>query len=128
MTDDNPDTKTVLVVDDLDTTRQILTYSLENAGYRTIEAADGFQAVKAAMDRRVDLILLDIMLPGMDGLEVLKRLRGEEKTKEIPIIAVTARSQKEEIISTMEAGANGYIIKPFTQETVLEKVKQFLKT
>ena len=127
MTDDNPDAKTVLVVDDLDTTRQILTYSLKNAGYRTIEAADGFQAIQAALDRHVDLILLDIMLPGMDGLEVLKRLRDEEKTKNIPVIAVTARSQKDEIINTMEAGANGYIIKPFTKETVLEKVKQFLK-
>ena len=128
MTGETPDSLTVLVVDDLATTRQILTYTLKSAGYKTIEAGDGFQAVQAAMDRKVDLILLDIMLPGMDGLKVLARLRGEEKTKMIPIIAVTARSQKEEIIKTMEAGADGYIIKPFTQETVLEKVRMLLKS
>ena len=128
MTEKTSDARTVLVVDDRATTRQILTYTLETAGYRTIEAADGFKAVELAMDRRVDLIVLDIMLPGMDGLKVLERLRGEKKTKEIPVIAVSARSQKEDILKTMEAGADAYIVKPFDKDTVLEKVGQLLKS
>ena len=128
MTGKTSDARTVLVVDDRVTTRQILTYTLEAAGFRTIEAADGFKAVELAMDRRVDLIVLDIMLPGMDGIKVLERLRGEKKTKEIPIIAVSARSQKEDILKAMEAGADAYILKPFDKETVIDKVNQLLKS
>ena len=127
MTQENSRERTILIVDDLVTTRQILTYTLQAAGYRTIEAEDGFKAIQQAMDRRVDLILLDLMLPGMDGLQVLERLRGEERTKKIPIIAVTARNQKEDILNTMKSGADDYIIKPFTKETVLEKVGLFLE-
>ena len=94
MTGELSDSRTVLIVDDLATTRQILTYTLTSAGYRTLQAADGLQAIQLAADHRVDLILLDIMLPGIDGLKVLERLRGKPETKAITVIAVTESHQK----------------------------------
>jgi PleD family two-component response regulator len=100
---------------------------LAQEGFEAVAAINGLEAMKKLQEVRPDLILLDIIMPYMDGLEVLKKIKDDERLKNIPIILLTNLSQKEEISKGLELGANDYLIKShFTPSEVMEKVKKYL--
>jgi two-component system response regulator VicR len=116
--------KTVLVVEDNKSTRDIVVHNLAAAGFRTVEAADGEAAVQALGRQTVDVILLDVMMPKMDGFTVCRLLKQPGPTASIPIIIVTARNEREDVMKAVQSGADDYIVKPFTKDTLLEKVRK----
>ena len=103
------DAKTILIVDDEQPIVDILVYNLKKEGYNTIEASDGMTAVDIALDKKPDLILLDIMLPKLDGLSVCKRIKN---SLNVPIIMLTAKDSEIDKILALELGADDYITKP----------------
>ena len=107
----NNDKKTILIVDDEKPIVDILVYNLQKEGYNTLEANDGLTAVEVALDKRPDLILLDIMLPKMDGLTVCKKIRT---TLNVPILMLTAKDEEIDKIIGLELGADDYVTKPFS--------------
>ncbi len=118
--------KLILIVEDdpksIKLTRDILTVS----GYATLEATDGKQGVALARDKKPDLILMDIQLPIMDGLEAAKILKSDAETKDIPIIALTASAMKGDEEKVYDAGCEEYMTKPFEISTLLKKVAEHL--
>ena len=116
----------VLVADDDHNLRKILCLFLKNARYETVEAANGREALNMAKSQNPDLILMDIMMPILDGFTVCKMLKDEAETKRIPILICTAKNRKEDLVSAIKAGAEDYIIKPFTKDTVLSKIEKAL--
>lgn len=115
----------ILVVDDEESIVTLLTYNLENAGYLTSTAIDGNEAIQKVKQENFDLILLDVMLPKMDGLEVCKYLRNNKI--ETPIIMLTALSDEFDKILGLELGADDYITKPFSPREVLTRIKVILR-
>ena len=115
----------VLVVDDFATMRRIVKNVLKQIGFTNIsEANDGKTALKALNGEKFDLILCDWNMPEMSGLEVLKQMKSDDALKDIPFVMVTAEAQKDHIIEAVKAGVNSYIVKPFTAETIGEKLKK----
>ena len=117
----------VLVVDDEEPIRKIVTFQLEKAGYYVAACGDGEEALRKVTEREPDLILLDVMMPSMDGYEVCKRLKSNYHTSHIPIIMVTAKSELESRLQGFEDGANDYITKPFAITELLVRVKNVLQ-
>ena len=117
----------ILVVDDEEPIRKIVTFQLEKAGYEVSSCADGEEALHKVDERQPDLILLDVMMPSMDGYEVCKRLKSNYRTGHIPIIMVTAKSELENRLQGFEDGANDYITKPFAITELLVRVKNVLQ-
>jgi len=105
--------KKLLLVDDSPTVLLMERLLLQDEPYELLTAANGVQAVKLALAERPDLILLDVMMPQMDGLEVCRRLRAEESTREVPIILVTTRGAADQVQRGYESGCSGYVAKPF---------------
>ena len=124
MEDLEKDVKTILVVDDEQPIIDILVCNLKKEGYRTIEANDGVTAVNMALEQRPDLILLDIMLPKLDGLSVCKRIKN---TYNVPILMLTARDGEIDKILGLELGADDYITKPFSVRELMARVKANLR-
>jgi CheY-like chemotaxis protein len=116
--------KTVLVVEDNKSTRDIVVHNLSAAGFRTVEAGDGETAVELLGRQTVDVILLDVMMPKMDGFTVCRLLKQPGPTAAIPIIIVTARNEREDVLKAVQSGADDYIVKPFTKDTLLDKVRK----
>lgn len=116
--------KTILVVDDEKPIVDILLYNLEKEGYETLEANDGVTAVDIALDKQPDLILLDIMLPRMDGLTVCKRIK---QSLNIPILMLTAKDEEIDKILGLELGADDYITKPFSVRELMARIKANLR-
>ena len=116
--------KTILVVDDEKPIVDILLYNLEKEGYETLEANDGVSAVEIALDKQPDLILLDIMLPKMDGLTVCKRIK---QSLNIPILMLTAKDEEIDKILGLELGADDYITKPFSVRELMARIKANLR-
>ncbi len=106
--------KTILVVDDEKDIVQLIRYNLEREGFKVEAASDGIEALKKANEVKPDLILLDIMLPGKDGYEVMKSLNQNEKTANIPVIFLTAKSAEFDEVLGLELGADDYIVKPIS--------------
>jgi DNA-binding response OmpR family regulator len=119
-----PDSSTILLVDDEDSIQKLLTYPLEREGYRVLQARDGEEALTRFACERVDLVVLDIMLPKLDGLEVCKRLRAES---EVPIIMLTARDDELDKVLGLELGADDYITKPFSIREFRSRVRALLR-
>jgi diguanylate cyclase (GGDEF)-like protein len=117
----------VLVVDDEEPIRKIVSFQLEKAGYEVTACADGEEALRMVEGREPDLILLDVMMPNVDGYEVCKRLKSNYQTSHIPIIMVTAKSELENRLQGFEDGANDYITKPFAITELLVRVKNVLQ-
>ena len=117
----------ILVVDDEEHILELIRYNLDASGYEVIEASDGDDAVKKAINEVPDLILLDLMLPGKDGYDVCRELRSNGKTKAVPIIMLTAKSQDLDKIMGLEYGADDYIIKPFNPMELLLRIKALLR-
>jgi DNA-binding response OmpR family regulator len=116
--------RTVLVVEDDTTLATVLRYNLERDGYRCTVAADGARALELARRERPDLILLDVMLPGIDGLEVCRRIRSEST---VPIIMLTARVDEIDRVVGLEVGADDYVTKPFGMRELLARVRAALR-
>ena len=118
------DAKTILIVDDEQPIVDILVYNLKKEGYNTIEASDGITAVEVALEKKPDLILLDIMLPKLDGLSVCKRIKN---SLNVPIIMLTAKDSEIDKILGLELGADDYITKPFSVRELVARVKANLR-
>jgi phosphate regulon transcriptional regulator PhoB len=117
----------ILIVDDEKDIIKMLDYNLKKEGYRTISANDGEDALDLAAREHPDLILLDLMLPGLDGLEVCRALKKAEKTALIPIIMLTAKTKEADKIVGLELGADDYVTKPFSPRELLARVKAVLR-
>jgi two-component system response regulator VicR len=118
------ESKTILIVDDEEPIRDILVCNLQREGYKTIEAGDGVTAVNIALEQKPDLILLDIMLPKMDGLSVCKRIKN---SLNVPILMLTAKDGEIDKILGLELGADDYITKPFSVRELVARVKANLR-
>ena len=118
------DKKTILIVDDEQPIIDMLVYNLEKEGYNTLEATDGEKAVDIALNNTPDLILLDIMIPKMDGLSVCKRIRH---TLNVPIIMLSAKGEEIDKILGLELGADDYITKPFSIRELMARIKANLR-
>jgi DNA-binding response OmpR family regulator len=121
MPDDSP---TILLVDDEDAVRTVLTFPLEKDGYVVVQAGDGEEALRRFSEQTIDLVVLDLMLPRLDGLEVCKRLRA---TSTVPIIMLTARDDELDKVLGLELGADDYITKPFSIREFRSRVRALLR-
>ncbi|TML22561.1 MAG: response regulator transcription factor [Actinobacteria bacterium] len=119
-----PHASTILLVDDEDSIQTLLTYPLERDGYRVVQARDGEEALRRFAEEQVDLVVLDVMLPKLDGLEVCKRLRSESA---VPIIMLTARGDELDKVLGLELGADDYITKPFSIREFRSRVRALLR-
>lgn len=113
----------VLIVDDEMHILELLRYNLESNGYSVIQSETGEEALKKLRDNNIDIILLDLMLPGIDGLEVLRKIRSTEDYKEIPVIMLTAKNEEFDTVLGLEMGADDYIGKPFGIHELLARMK-----
>ena len=120
-------THTVLIVDDEDAIRDMLRMALEVANFRCLEAEDIRQAHRLIVDERPDIVLLDWMLPGGTGLELLHRLKRDELTREVPVIMLTAKTAEDNIIQGLDVGADDYLTKPFAPRELIARIKALLR-
>jgi DNA-binding response OmpR family regulator len=118
---------TVLVIDDEKDLVELVRYNLEKEQFHAITAFDGASAVEIAMKHRPELIILDLMMPGMNGLEVCRVLRADEKTRDIPIIMLTARTSETDRVVGLEMGADDYVTKPFSPRELVARVRAVLR-
>lgn len=118
---------TILVIDDENDIRELVRYNLEKEGFDVIAAADGASGLDIALRHRPDLIVLDLMMPVMDGLEVCKRLRGDERSKRIPLLMLTAKATEVDRILGLELGADDYVTKPFSPRELVARIKAILR-
>jgi len=118
---------TVLIVDDEKDLVELVRYHLEKNGLTCLEARDGESALRLAKERAPDLIVLDLMLPGVDGLEVCRKLRNDSKTASIAIIMLTAKAEEVDRIIGLEMGADDYMVKPFSPRELVARVKAVLR-
>ncbi|HEX3802506.1 MAG TPA: response regulator transcription factor [Solirubrobacteraceae bacterium] len=123
---ENDTRRTVLVVDDEPTITEVVCRYLQRAGYRTAIAADGAQALEAATERRPDLVVLDLMLPRIGGLEVMRRLREQDYDR-MPIILLTAKSEESDRIIGLRLGADDYVVKPFSPAELVARIDAVLR-
>ncbi|MFA5271857.1 MAG: response regulator [Candidatus Omnitrophota bacterium] len=119
--------ETILIVEDEKDIVKMLDYNLKKEGFKTLSAHDGEDALDLAAKDQPNLIILDLMLPGMDGLEVCKTLKKENKTASIPIIMLTAKSQETDKIVGLELGADDYVTKPFSPRELIARIKAVLR-
>ncbi|MDD5691834.1 MAG: response regulator [Candidatus Omnitrophica bacterium] len=119
--------KKILVIDDESDLVEMLSIRLEANNYRVIAASDGQEGLDKARAESPDLIILDLMLPKLDGYQVCRMLKSDEKYKQIPIVIFTARAQESDVKAGMDAGADAYITKPFDPAILLGKVSQLLE-
>jgi two-component system phosphate regulon response regulator PhoB len=119
--------ESILAVDDEEDILELLRYNLSREGYRVTAAASGEEAVRLALSLLPDLILLDLLLPGMDGLEVCRRLKGDARTRPIPLIMLTAKGEEADIVAGLELGADDYVTKPFSPRVLLARIRTVLR-
>ncbi len=119
--------ETILIVEDDEDILQLIKYNLENAGFDTITASDGLEALNKARRHMPDMILLDLMLPGMDGFEICKELKRGSETARIPILMLTARGEEVDRIVGLELGADDYVVKPFSPREIILRVRAVLR-
>lgn len=117
----------ILIVDDEANIRQLVKYNLEKESYQVLEAEDGLQGIRLAKTEKPDLMLLDLMLPQMDGLEVCRSLKGNPATAALPIIMLTAKSEEIDKVIGLELGADDYMTKPFSPRELVARVKAVLR-
>lgn len=117
----------VLVVEDDEDIRELVSYNLSKAGYRVTSVVTGEEALAIIEDQPPDLVLLDLMLPGVDGLAVCQRLKKDPKTNSIPIVMLTAKGEESDIVSGLNLGADDYITKPFSPRVMIARVQAVLR-
>jgi two-component system alkaline phosphatase synthesis response regulator PhoP len=118
--------KTILAVDDEEDVLELLRYNLQKNGYDVVTASSGEQALKKANSASPSLVLLDLMLPGIDGLEVCKQLKSNPKTEHIPVIMLTAKGEESDVVVGLEVGADDYITKPFSPKVLVARIRRIL--
>lgn len=118
--------KVILTADDSSSVRQMVGFTLKGAGYQVVEAVDGKDAVTKAKANGVDMVITDLNMPNMNGIELIKALRAESKYKFIPIVMLTTESQASKKQEGKSAGATGWIVKPFKPDQLLSVVKKVL--
>ena len=116
----------ILIVDDEEDVLELVRYNLEKEGYIVQTAACGEDALKKASARLPDLIVLDLMLPGIDGLTICRKLKTEGKTQNIPVIMLTAKSEESDVVTGLEIGADDYITKPFSPKVLIARIRRVL--
>ena len=118
----------ILVVDDFSTMRKIVKNVLKQLGYNNInEAEDGAQGYTKLKNNTFNFVVSDWNMPNMDGLEMLKKIRSDPELKNLPVLMVTAEAEKDKVITAIKAGVNNYIVKPFTAETLKQKMEQIFE-
>ncbi|BAN69599.1 chemotaxis response regulator CheY [endosymbiont of unidentified scaly snail isolate Monju] len=118
----------ILIVDDFSTMRRIIKNLLRDLGFtNTAEADDGNTALPMLQNGNFDFVITDWNMPGMQGIDLLKAIRADEKLKHLPVLMVTAESKREQIIEAAQAGVNGYVVKPFTAVTLEEKINKIFE-
>ena len=120
------DVQKILICDDEANIRNIMDFSLEAEGFLAVSAEDGDSALQAAMTEDPDLIILDVMMPGADGLTVCRELKQNPRTKHIPVLMLSARAAKSDREAGLAAGAEEYVTKPFSPQRIVEKVNEML--
>lgn len=119
--------ESILVVEDDENIQQLVGYNLTKGGFHVMYAEDGEKAIRIAKQERPDLVVLDIMLPGLNGFEVCKLLRKDPQTKSIPIVMLTAKSEENDVATGLDLGADDYITKPFSPKILLSRIKAALR-
>jgi DNA-binding response OmpR family regulator len=119
--------ESILVIEDDPDIRELLQYNLEREGFHVQTAADGEQGVATATEKPPHLILLDIMLPGIDGLEVCRRLKQADETQDVPIIIITAKGEESDVVVGLSMGADDYVAKPFKVKVVVARIRAVLR-
>jgi two-component system phosphate regulon response regulator PhoB len=117
----------ILVVDDEQDILELIRYNLSREGYQLDTVTTGEEAIKLARERHPDLIILDLMLPGIDGLDVCRLLKGETRTAPIPIIMLTAKGEDSDVVTGLELGAEDYMTKPFSPKVLIARVRNILR-
>lgn len=118
---------TIMVVDDEEDILELLEYNLSREGYEVICAATGEDALAIADSQTPGLVILDLMLPGVDGLEVCQRLKANSKTEQIPVIMLTAKGEEADIVAGLELGADDYVAKPFSPKVLIARIRTVLR-
>jgi two-component system phosphate regulon response regulator PhoB len=121
------ETNCVLVVEDEADIRELVSYNLAKAGYDVVEVASGEEALRAVEDDPPDLVLLDIMLPGIDGLTVCRKLKTESRTAKTPVIMLTAKGEEVDVVRGLNLGADDYVTKPFSLRELIARVQAVLR-
>lgn len=119
--------KSILVVDDSESIREVVSFTLENAGHRVMKAVDGQDALNFLDGAEVDLIITDLHMPNMDGIALIKEVRCSVHYKFTPILFLTTESQNEKKLQAKEAGATGWIVKPFVPEKLLAAISKVVR-
>lgn len=122
------DRKKILIAEDSSTIRAIVEHKLSRNGFEVITAKDGEEAWRKIRETKPDLILLDVIMPAMDGFQVLSKIKQEEDLRDIPIIFLTSKGMETDMVKGFELGAVGYIVKPFSPDVLLARVSGLLKT
>lgn len=118
--------KTVLVIEDNADNERIIRYALERSGYRVVSAANGESGVELALEELPFFIIMDINLPGIDGIEATRRIRAAEKGQTVPIVAITSYAMRGDREKILAAGCNGYFEKPFDPITIVEQIHKII--
>jgi len=118
--------QTILAVDDSASMRQMVRYTLEGAGYKVVQASDGVEALEFAKNGAADLVLTDVNMPRMDGIELVRELRALDEYKFVPVLVLTTESGQETKMRGKQAGATGWIVKPFNPEQLLATIARVL--
>lgn len=117
----------ILVVEDEDDIQELIRYNLEKEGHKVVCAGTGEMALRKVKAKLPDLVILDLMLPDIDGLSVCKELRGDPRTKTLPILMLTAKSEEVDVVTGLEVGADDYITKPFSPRVLLARIRAVLR-
>jgi DNA-binding response OmpR family regulator len=121
-----PDVSTILIADDEPLLTELLEFRLAARGYRTVVAHDGREALARFEEEKPDAIVLDAMMPVMDGHQVLRQLRADPETAGVPVIMLTARRQERDIVGALELGANDYLVKPFIPDELIARLSRLI--
>jgi DNA-binding response OmpR family regulator len=119
-------TPTILVADDEEDLRELVSYRLSRSGYEVVEAVDGQEALELATERTPDLMVLDVMMPRLDGYELTRRVRAQDSLRGVPVILLTARSQESDVSRGFDVGADDYLKKPFNPDELVARVRAVL--
>jgi two-component system alkaline phosphatase synthesis response regulator PhoP len=117
----------ILIVDDEEDIRELVELNLDREGYQILACDTGERALELVRSRKPDLIVLDLMLPGVDGLEVCKRLKADPNTGHIPVVMLTAKGEEADIVAGLELGADDYVTKPFSGKVLVARVRRLLR-
>jgi two-component system phosphate regulon response regulator PhoB len=119
--------KQILIIEDEEDIRELVRYNLEREGFSVSEAGTGEEGLRAAKSKSPGLILLDLMLPGKDGLQICLELKKDDATRDIPVVMMTAKGEESDIITGLELGAEDYVVKPFSPKVLVARVKAVLR-